>query len=343
MPDMLDIFTNDAFGVVSLTQAINVVPNAYGRLNELDVFPEEPVTTTSVAIQSVAGVLNLLPTRVRGAPPSLGAPEKRNVRALTIPHIPHDDFVLADEVQGVRSFLGGTALDSVADVVNRKLARMRAKHGITLEHLRAGAIKGQVLDYDGSVLLNLFTEFGITEKVVDFNLDNEDTDVAGVAIGVVGWIEDHLYGEMMTGVRALCSPEFFAALIAHPKVREPFIYYQSAQEPLRNDVRKGFFWQGITWEEYRGSATQLNEDKTTTTRKFIPANEVRFYPEGTQDTFRTYFAPADFIETVNTPGLPVYAKQAPDMEFQRWVKIHTQSNPLPVCKRPELLVRGTLT
>jgi hypothetical protein len=61
---------------------------------------------------------------------------------------------------------------------------------------------------------------------------------------------------------------------------------------------------------------------------------------GTVDTFGTYFAPADFNETVNTLGQPVYAKQAP-RQFDRGTDLHTQSNPLPMCHRPGVLVKLT--
>ena len=60
-------------------------------------------------------------------------------------------------------------------------------------------------------------------------------------------------------------------------------------------------------------------------------------------TVRTVYAPADYIETVNTIGLPRYAKQATDQEFGRWVKLHTQSNPLPICTRPKTLIKGKRT
>jgi hypothetical protein len=56
------------------------------------------------------------------------------------------------------------------------------------------------------------------------------------------------------------------------------------------------------------------------------------------DTFGTYFAPADFNETVNTLGQPLYAKQEP-RKFDRGTDLHTQSNPLPMCHRPGVLVK----
>ena len=77
------------------------------------------------------------------------------------------------------------------------------------------------------------------------------------------------------------------------------------------------------------------------THKFIPEDAALFFPVGTQDSLVEYVAPADFIETVNTMGLPLYAKQAVDEKYQRFVSIHTQSNHLPLCHRPALLVKGT--
>jgi hypothetical protein len=59
--------------------------------------------------------------------------------------------------------------------------------------------------------------------------------------------------------------------------------------------------------------------------------------------FRQYNAPADFVETANTIGLPRYAKQAVDQQFARWVMLHVQSNPPPICTRPRVLVKGKRT
>ena len=58
----------------------------------------------------------------------------------------------------------------------------------------------------------------------------------------------------------------------------------------------------------------------------------------TVETFATYFAPADFNETANTMGQQLYAKQEP-RKFERGTDLHTQSNPLPMCHRPGVLVK----
>jgi len=61
-------------------------------------------------------------------------------------------------------------------------------------------------------------------------------------------------------------------------------------------------------------------------------------PEGTS-IFTTYFAPADFNETVNTIGKRMYAKSFVDPELQRFTKLHAQSNPLSICLRPRAVIR----
>ena len=59
--------------------------------------------------------------------------------------------MLPEEVQGIRAFGSETEMESVAGVMARHLETMRNKHAITLEHLRMGALKGVILDADGSV------------------------------------------------------------------------------------------------------------------------------------------------------------------------------------------------
>jgi hypothetical protein len=66
-------------------------------------------------------------------------------------------------------------------------------------------------------------------------------------------------------------------------------------------------------------------------------------PVGVPGLFRQYNAPADFVETANTIGLPRYAKQAVDQQFARWVMLHVQSNPLPICTRPRVLIKRKRT
>ena len=354
MPTMLDIFNQDAFAATSLTDTITMVPNMYGRIKALGLFRAEPIPTTTGVVVIDNGVLNLLPTRPRGAPPSLGTRGKQRPLPFVVPHIPHDDAVLATDVQNMLALatpgtIGNAGLESVQGFVARKLITMRNKHAITLENLRVGAIKGRIVDSDGSVILDLFNMFGVTEQVFDFKFGTTGAgavDALAVCQLISGYMEDNLLGETMTGVHALCSPEWFRAFTGNAGVKDAFKFYQSGPQILREDVRKGFTFGGITFEEYRGAASYLQEDGTRSApQRFIPAGDARFFPLGTSDTFVNYWAPPDFWPSVNqapsAADAEVFVAPLEPMEFGKGMKIHTESNPLPLVKRPALLVRGT--
>ncbi|MGA3868412.1 major capsid protein [Ralstonia nicotianae] len=333
---MQNPFANAAFEMASMTAAINLIPNRYGKLEQMNLFAPKPVRTRQIIVEQREGVLTLLPTLPPGSPGTVGTRGRRNVRSFVIPHIPHDDVVLPEAVQGLRGFGSETELESVSNVMAERLETMRNKHAITLEHLRMGALKGEILDADGSTLYNLFEEFRIQQKVLNFELGVDKTEVRNKCTDVLGMIEDSLLGEVTTGAHCLCSTDFFKALISHKSVKEAYSRWREGIM-LINDVRAGFEFGGITFEEYRGKAS----DADGKVRSFIEPGEAHVFPVGTIDTFSTYFAPADFNETVNTLGQPLYAKQEP-RQFGRGTDVHTQSNPLPMCLRPGVLVKLTM-
>lgn len=336
----LDVFRGDAFTVTSLTAAINAVPYKPGRIGALGLFRRRGITTTNVMVEEKNGLLSLISTSPRGGPASHIGQSKRTARAFVVPHLERDSTILADEVQNVRAFGSENAQEAVAAVVNDRLVTLRDMHDVTLEHLEVGAIKGIIYDADGATAIyNLFTEFGVSQQTaaLDFDAATESTcrkqmvaakRLAESAIGS---------GQRITGWRAFCGDSFFDALMEAKAVKEALKYQESAV--LRSDMRMGFQFAGVTWENYTGSVT----GSAGTAVDFIPTGEAYLVPEGVPGLFETYFAPADFVETVNTMGLPVYAKQAIDAEFQRWTKIHTQSNPLALCTRPRAVIKLTFT
>ncbi|WP_248842747.1 major capsid protein [Lysobacter antibioticus] len=324
-------FHNPAFSMSALTTAINILPNQYGRLDELNLFPVKPVRTRQVTVEERNGVLSLLPTQPVGSPGTVGKRGKRALRAFNVPHIPHDDVVLPEEVIGVRAFGSESELQTVAGVMADHLQTMRNKHSITLEHLRIGALKGVILDADGSELANLFDIFNITPKTFEFQLADPKTDVRAKCIELKRYMSKSLQGERMSGIHVLVSSEFYDLLTAHPKVQEAYQRWQEGAA-LRDDMRSDFRFAGVRFEEYAGEAS----DAEGNTRRFIEVGEAHAFPLGTLDTFATYVAPADFNESVNTLGQLLYSKQAP-RKFDRGTDLHTQSNPLPMCHRPALL------
>jgi hypothetical protein len=136
-------------------------------------------------------------------------------------------------------------------------------------------------------------------------------------------------------VLALVSPEFFDRLIGHAKVEEAYRYFATAgAQPLREDTRRRFPFAGILFEEYNATVTLA----TGATETLIPAGEGIAFPLGTLDTFVTYGAPANLLETVNTLGLPIYARQIARPDGSA-IEIKTEASILPVNKRPRLVLR----
>lgn len=335
---ILNPWDNDAFSMASLTDAINILPNNYGKIGQLNLMPVRGVRTRTIMIEENNGVLNMITSKTPGSPGDQNQGGKRKLRSFVIPHLPLDDTLLPDEYEGVRAFGSENELAPYISIMNDKLQTMKNKHSITLEHLRMGALKGIILDGDGSTLYNLYNEFGITQKSISFVLGTTTTKVRNKCLEVSRHIEANLKGEASTGVHVLCSPGFFEALINHETVKEAYAHYGEAADRLGGDPRSGFKFGGLVFEEYIGNAP----DSEGNTRKFIADNEAHAYPMGTMSTFQTYVAPADFIETANTMGVEFYAKQEP-RKFNRGIDLHTQSNPLPLCKRPGVLVKLTVS
>lgn len=326
--------------MVEMTESINIFPNNYGLLQNMGLFTSVSLTQNIALVERRNGTLVLIPSVPVGGPPNVNTSAKRDLLPLVVPHIPLVDQVLPSDVSGVRAFGTENSLLTLDNLMAEKLLNMSEKHDITLEYLRMGALKGLVVDGDGTTILaNLFTSFNVTQVVHDTAFSSGTTDIAARIIGLKRIFEDNLRGETMTGVLVLCSPEYWDALVSHPKVQAAYQYWiNQGSNILRDDLRGGFTFQGVTYREYR--ATASFPDSIGGTVRFIPANEAIAFPLGTRNVFKTYFAPANFNETVNTPGKPKYAKQEERRMGQGW-DIWTESNPLPIVTRPDLIFRLT--
>jgi hypothetical protein len=328
-------FDAGGYSLAEMTQAINILPNLYTRLAQIGLFRFEGISQRTVIIEQYEGVLNLLPSVPLGGPATVGNREGRSMRSFVLPWIPHDDVILPSDIQGKPALGASDEADPLVEVMNRKLQLMRRKHAQTREYMEMNALRGIVKDGAGTALYNYFTEFGLSQISVDFVLGTPGTNVQGKVREVIRAIEDNLLGETMTSVHALVSREFFDKLIAHPKVEEAYKFYAATgAQPLREDVRRNFPFGGIVFEEYSGTVTL----STGATERLIPANEGVAFPLGTIDTFVTYGGPANLMETANTIGLPVYARQHLD-EKGRWIDVMTEASILPVNKRPRLAIR----
>lgn len=334
------ITLTNTFDVQQLTSALNLFPVQWGRLNQLGLFAVRGVANRTVIIDEMTGVLSILPTNAWGGAGTKGTKLTRNARSIIIPQTVHEDIVLPEDVVDQRAFGSDTGLETVNAEFARRLMRMRAKHDITLEFRRMSALQGIVYDADGtSPLLNLHSTFGTTLITVNLALSSATTDVVGIVNDAIsGKMSEIVLGTTYERVHVFLAPDYFKALIGHDRVREAYRGWQEAQTRIGGDMRNGFSIGAVTFEEYRGFAT----DSTGANRKFLADSTGVAFPVGAQDSFYTYVAPADFNETVNTVGQLMYAKQMERPMGRGW-EIHTQCNALPVCLRPNICFKLTMS
>lgn len=340
---MLDAFRSDIFGVTSLTAAINKLPFQPSRIGNIGIFEKRGVTTTTVLIEEQRGRLSIIPTAARGTNPNVWGGKKRQVRSFVIPHIPLLGNVFAEDVQNIRAFGTESQQLAVAQVVNDKLGDLRRSMETTHEWHRVGALHGTTADADGTVLYNWFTEFGISQQTVPLNwTSNPNSAVKVMANAARRLIEDALGNEMYTRIRAICGTSVFDRITSSQEVNHAFYKAIDSAFLRESHVRGEFDYAGVVWEEYRGKIGSVGWNSDTSGSFFSP-NEIIFFPEGTTDIFQEIYGPANFVETVNTRGLPLYAKQRL-MDWDMGIELHVQSNPLMICNRPGVLISlGTET
>src|SRR5690606_32783456 len=201
---------------------------------------EEGVPTTTIMIEEDGGELKLVNPTPRGGPGESNAPTGRTARSLVIPHYQVDDYISADSVQNVRAFGQASQLEVLSDRVNARMQQhVQLKLDPTLEYQRVGALKGLILNGDGTTLYNLFTEFGVSQEAeIDFDLDNA-TPASGAlrkrCAAAVRLVAQNLGGTIVGPIFAECGDAFFDDLLSHPEVVESY-----KGTPMASVLRDGY-------------------------------------------------------------------------------------------------------
>lgn len=320
---------DNLFEATELTTTINQLPAVPTLLQA--AFEEDGVQTTEVAIERKDQALRLVPAVPRGAPGMPYVPTRRDALTFKTAHLPQRAMLLADSLQNVRAF-GSNELYTAEQRRNELLVDMRNDIDVTLEHLRFGALTGQVLNADGSVMLDLFAEFGVSQQTYDMDLYN---GTYSLSIRTK-FVEARRKAEAALGnLRpkrwlCLCSPTFFDVLVDHPSSDSSLVGWAAAAE-MRADVRGGFDIAGITVLEY-----SYGTDDTP----WIGSDAAYLVPVGVPGLLIGRYAPADHIDTVNQVGLPYYASADP-LPHNKGYSIEAQSNPVFLVTRPRAVIKLT--
>lgn len=326
---MLNWWENDDFSILNMTEAINTLYVPPGRIGAMNLFKGQGLTTTFVGIEMTNNQLKLIPTAPRGTMPEHKSGTTRNLRAVQVPHLPKNSTIVADNANGIREFGSEDSLVAPVALVNQRLEELKAEHELTWEWHRLGALQGKLLDADGTTtLLDLFDLFSVTRTTKTWATGTVG-NIVQHGIDVKRAISDALVGVNYTGIYAFCGEAYWDKITTHAETRDAFAT-QNENAYAREGAPVGttFTYQGITYEEYRGSIGGL---------PLIPTNEAFAFPVGA-DIYRERWAPGTFMDAVNTIGKPFYSSLEP-LKHNIGVEIHTQSNILFYVTRPKALIR----
>lgn len=352
MEDLNSIFP---YVATDLTEQVNVIPNLYGLVNELDLFPAEGSISRIVEMRYENGVLRVLPAKERGAG---GTPmESRTGQSifLEVPHFPAIDVITPEDIQDILIQVGKTKRPTtVAEETAKRLFDIRTTHAITREWVRAGALQGTIQDGNSQTIYDLYTVFGISSVTQDFafgtitgGANGNGTDMNGVCASIWQSITQNLKGEVMSGIEAIVDPTFFEHLVNHPNVQS---FYKNAEQALQlaalvrkesggNMWGREFIFGRIRFREYYGTAPiRTSPTASLSTAPFWASNTGTAYPVGTRNMFRTYDAPAHDLRYANEMGSEIYVSPK-ILDHGEGIELKSESNCLAINRRPAAVVQ----
>lgn len=321
----ISIFEDEAFSVTNLLAVINEEHVVPGQIAAAGLFEEQGSTTVTQQIEKDGTTLQLVEAKPRGGVPQVVTAGKSRMIPFNTVHLPETFTIYADEIQGIRAFGSRTELQSAEAVVAARIRKCRLQMELTHEYQRLGAIKGKILDADGKTeLLDIYQAFGLKKPAVfSLGLNNAETDVSVRLVDALDEQEKALGTTPSSTSRGYAGKNFWGKLISHPKVRDTYLNTLQASQ-LRGDRRVAFEFGGVIWERYKGQLGGTH---------FVNPDEAHIVPEGVPGLFITAFAPADYMETVNTLGLPFYSKLE-RLPYDKGIAGEAQSNPLHLCTKP---------
>ena len=336
------------YTATDLTEQVNVIPNLYGLVNELNLFPSEGSISRIVEMRYEDGVLRVLPAKERGAAPTPMLARTGQSIFLEVPHFPAIDLITPEDIQDILIQVAQTKrLTTVEEETAKRLFDIRNTHAVTREWVRAGALQGLIQDGNSQTIYNLYTVFGISNTTVDFLLGTNGTDINAKCSAVWQQVTTNLKGEVMNGIEAIVDPNFFEAFIAHPNVAQFWLNAEQALQ-LANIVRKErggnmwgreFFFGRILFREYYGTAPiKTSPTAAISSAPFWASKTGTAYPIGTRNMFRTYDAPAHDLRFVNTMGNEIYVSPK-FLDHGEGLELKSESNCLAINRRPAAVVQ----
>lgn len=330
-----DVFNDPTFSVTSMLKAIDKIPYVPTGLDTLVGFEPEPVATDTIQIEFRAGQLNLINTTLRGAPIEMGTEPAKSIRQFKLPRVAKGDQIYAHQIANLRPYDGEGDVETLAKVLARKQDQLIVDLEGTEELHRLGALNGIVKNPNGSIIIDLYAEFGISQPtVIDLDLDNANPVPGKLRRDIDELIVTPIEQASLAGnapafaIRALCSAGFFNRLVTHPDVEKTYLNWTAAADLRGMQRYEIFHFAGVDWIRYRGN-TQIG----------ITASQCKIFPTGVPGMFKHVMGPNnEQFETMHQMGRRYYPLLVRDTQRDQWVQPEIYSYPGFLNMRPDLVL-----
>ena len=336
--DVNAILAQGDFNAISLTDAINLIPQAP---DDLGMFRERFPRTSSISIELKSLGQMILEVTFRGSDhEDVGTKRARQRVSLETLMIRHKDTVRPSEIDGIIRFGTAAELEDFASLLNEREMQMLTNIQQTRIWLKWQAMKGLIMSPRGAPLYDLNTVFGVQRKSFDLKLGDADSDLGQIFEEIWQYLSDNLEGETMNGVEMRLGKTLFERFSAHAKFREAFSDDLGKQLLRRNLKQTGVEFKNVMVKVQSKQISFVDSAGAYQTKKLLDDTEGFSYPVGTMETFSMYNGPDESIYGVNQPGRPWYVSPH-ELPHGEGVELLMKSYPLPLVKRPRLVVSIT--
>jgi hypothetical protein len=339
---------------IEVTNIINRMPVMYGMISGMNMFQFKGTFTETVAIDRSNYVSGIIPASPWCCDPkvTLGGPT-REMFPIQIPHTELQDALWACDISGQRAQRTGFEVDlvSVAEERAKVLSRMRMAFDLTYEYRLLSALKGQVMDADGTnVLADLYQIFGATQTTVTIPTNEAGTDVLGAFRNAMRVATKGAFSFVPLGWRVICGSNFFDKLVSHDSMKDLWKRCCETQARTIDDMNGPVgsmsfnFLPNISVMEYVG--TQARNPVTGADVAYIGPDEaymIPIVPRGIE-MFELLVAPPKTLNFVNTRARSllymwerlICERSEDDAEG---IAFRGEANYLPIVKHPGAIIK----
>ncbi|MGZ8888042.1 MAG: major capsid protein [Halobacteriota archaeon] len=336
----------DSFKQTEFVEGITSTPLQYGYINSRNDFNVKSTNQTAIVFDKDYSSISLLPQVNRGDRSSTQGKERTaDTFALKLAYFKHADRLTGDDIQSWRR-PGFTDSQTYAGATAEKLEDIKRTWNQTQEYMKLQAKKGVFKTPDGTVVADMFAEFGITQQTLDFGLGTNTTEVARKVRQLKTMVSKSVMnGGAIGGIEVLVDPEWFDKFISHASMKNAYQYYAAnGANPMRDSMTKYMQWgvmdeftfQGVSFVSYDAT---FNLPGGTTEVAFAPSTGIAT-AVGVKDLFRGYNGPSVKLSEANQPGQELFMRTYVDPKDE-FVEFEIEAAPLFFCTRPASLIAVT--